>query len=153
MEIRKGIAVSPGIAIAKPMLIDSKDYRIPRRSILTSQRTNEVDRLRKAFAKAIKELEQIERKELPQISAAADDPMQMAARLQEVIEVDGQLELAKAIATAALYRKESRGGYFGGHYRSDYPSQDDKNWLKNITLKRKPDGTIDLHTKPLPTED
>lgn len=59
MEIRKGIAVSPGIAIAKPMLIDSKDYRIPRRSILPSQRSGEIQRLRKAFATAISELEEI----------------------------------------------------------------------------------------------
>jgi phosphotransferase system enzyme I (PtsI) len=59
MEIRKGIAVSPGIAIARPMLIDSKDYRIPRRSILPSQRSAEIQRLRKAFATAISELEAI----------------------------------------------------------------------------------------------
>jgi phosphotransferase system enzyme I (PtsI) len=59
MEIRKGIAVSPGIAIAKLMLIDSKDYRIPRRSILQSNRAREIQRLRKAFAMAISELEEI----------------------------------------------------------------------------------------------
>ncbi|MHC4290952.1 MAG: phosphoenolpyruvate--protein phosphotransferase [Planctomycetota bacterium] len=59
MEIRKGIAVSPGIAIAKPMLIDSRDYRIPRRSILQSNRAREIQRLRKAFATAISELEEI----------------------------------------------------------------------------------------------
>lgn len=59
MEIRKGIAVSPGIAIAKPMLIDSKDYRIPRRSILPSQRIHEIQRLRKAFATAVAELEEV----------------------------------------------------------------------------------------------
>jgi len=56
MEIRKGIAVSPGIVIARPMVIDSKDYRIPRRSILPSERTNEVKRVRKAFAGAVTEL-------------------------------------------------------------------------------------------------
>jgi len=56
MEIRKGIAVSPGIAIARSMVIDSKDYRIPRRSIMPSQRTNEVKRVRVAFAGAIAEL-------------------------------------------------------------------------------------------------
>ena len=59
MEIRKGIAVSPGIAIAKPMLIDSKDYRIPRRSILPSNRAGEIKRLRKAFATAISELDEL----------------------------------------------------------------------------------------------
>ncbi len=60
MEIRKGIAVSPGIAIARPMVIDSKDYRIPRRSILPSQRAEEVKRVRKAFAGAIAELTALE---------------------------------------------------------------------------------------------
>ncbi len=60
MEIRKGIAVSPGIAIAKPMVIDSRDYRIPRRSIMASQRAAEVVRVRKAFAHAIQELDGLE---------------------------------------------------------------------------------------------
>jgi phosphotransferase system enzyme I (PtsI) len=60
MEIRKGIAVSPGIAIARPMVIDSKDYRIPRRSILSSQQGREVKRARAAFAGAIAELTALE---------------------------------------------------------------------------------------------
>ncbi len=60
MEIRKGIAVSPGIAIAKPMVVDSKDYRIPRRSIMASQRSAEIQRLRKAFSSAIDQLQGIE---------------------------------------------------------------------------------------------
>ena len=59
MEIRKGIGVSPGIAIAKCVVIDSKDYRIPRRSILDSQRDKEVQRTRNAFAAAIKGLTEI----------------------------------------------------------------------------------------------
>jgi phosphotransferase system enzyme I (PtsI) len=59
MEIRKGIAVSPGIAIAKAMVIDSRDYRIPRRTIMPSQRTAEIQRVRKAFARAIQELDEI----------------------------------------------------------------------------------------------
>ncbi|HOL87928.1 MAG TPA: phosphoenolpyruvate--protein phosphotransferase [Anaerohalosphaeraceae bacterium] len=60
MELRKGIAVSPGIAIARAMVIDSKDYRIPRRSIMASQRAGEIKRVRRAFADAIRELDQIE---------------------------------------------------------------------------------------------
>ncbi len=60
MEIIKGIAVSPGIAIARPMMIDSRDYRIPRRSILASQRTVEIGRVRDAFAGAIRELSKLE---------------------------------------------------------------------------------------------
>jgi len=60
MELRKGIAVSPGIAIARAMVIDSKDYRIPRRSIMASQRAGEIKRVRRAFADAIRELDQIQ---------------------------------------------------------------------------------------------
>ncbi|MEN6384337.1 MAG: phosphoenolpyruvate--protein phosphotransferase, partial [Phycisphaerales bacterium] len=59
MEIKKGIAVSPGIAIAKSLVIDSEDYRIPRRSILPSVKVVEVKRVRDAFKKAIAELEAI----------------------------------------------------------------------------------------------
>ncbi|MHC4706519.1 MAG: phosphoenolpyruvate--protein phosphotransferase [Planctomycetota bacterium] len=60
MEIKKGIAVSPGIAIAKVLIIDSEDYRIPRRSINLSQRMVEVQRVRNAFKAASKELTELE---------------------------------------------------------------------------------------------
>jgi len=60
MEIKKGIAVSPGIAIAKPIIIDAEDYRIPKRSILTSVRVAEVKKVRDAFRKAVEELEKVE---------------------------------------------------------------------------------------------
>jgi phosphotransferase system enzyme I (PtsI) len=56
MEIKKGIAVSPGISIAKALVIDSEDYLIPRRSINPSQRMTEVQRVRNAFKGAIEEL-------------------------------------------------------------------------------------------------
>jgi phosphotransferase system enzyme I (PtsI) len=56
MEIKKGVAVSPGIAIAKALIIDSEDYRIPRRTIEASQRMIEVQRVRNAFRDAIAEL-------------------------------------------------------------------------------------------------
>jgi phosphotransferase system enzyme I (PtsI) len=60
MEIKKGIAVSPGIVIAKALIIDSEDYRIPRRTILPSQRSTEVQRVRSAFKDAIAELTDME---------------------------------------------------------------------------------------------
>jgi phosphotransferase system enzyme I (PtsI) len=59
MEIKKGIAVSPGIAIAKSLVIDSAESRIPRRSILSSAKVSEVKRVRDAFKRAITELEEI----------------------------------------------------------------------------------------------
>ncbi len=60
MEIKKGIAVSPGISIAKSLVIDAEDYRIPRREIMPSQRLVETQRVRNAFKDAISELTKIE---------------------------------------------------------------------------------------------
>ncbi len=56
MEIKKGIAVSPGISIAKSIVIDSEDYRIPFRKINPSQRMKEIQRVRNAFKEAIDDL-------------------------------------------------------------------------------------------------
>jgi phosphotransferase system enzyme I (PtsI) len=61
MEIKKGIAVSPGIAIAKSLVIDAEDYRIPRRSINPSQRMIEIQRARNAFRAAADELAKLEK--------------------------------------------------------------------------------------------
>ena len=60
MEIKKGIAVSPGISIAKSLIIDSEDYRIPRRSIRPSQRMTEIRRARNAFKNAAGELTKLQ---------------------------------------------------------------------------------------------
>jgi phosphotransferase system enzyme I (PtsI) len=56
MEIRKGIAASPGISIAEALVIDSEDYRIPCRTIEPGQRMVEVQRVRNAFKEAVREL-------------------------------------------------------------------------------------------------
>ncbi|MEN6577973.1 MAG: phosphoenolpyruvate--protein phosphotransferase [Phycisphaerales bacterium] len=60
MEIKKGIAVSPGVSIGKSLILDSEDYRIPRREIESSQRIVEIQRVRNAFRDAIEELTQLE---------------------------------------------------------------------------------------------
>ena len=56
MEIKKGVAVSPGISVGKCLVIDAEDYRIPRRAIPPSQRLTETQRVRNAFSDAIREL-------------------------------------------------------------------------------------------------
>ena len=61
MEIKKGIAVSPGVSIGKSLIVDSEDYRIPRREIEPSQRVGEIQRIRSAFLEAIEELISLER--------------------------------------------------------------------------------------------
>jgi len=76
MEIKKGIAVSPGISIAKSLIIDSEDYRIPQRSISPTRRVIEIQRVRNAFRAAIDELtrlqageDQIKQREIKDIFA------------------------------------------------------------------------------------
>jgi len=77
MEIKKGIAVSPGISIARSLIIDSEDYRIPRRSIRPSQRLAETQRIRNAFKDAIGELTQLE---------AAQDPTE-GGKIKDIFAV------------------------------------------------------------------
>ncbi|MCG3252278.1 MAG: fumarate reductase/succinate dehydrogenase flavoprotein subunit [Candidatus Heimdallarchaeota archaeon] len=48
-------------------------------------------------------------------------------------EIQFILDCAELSVYASLERKESRWGWF--HYRSDYPEQDDDNWLKHVVLE------------------
>jgi len=52
------------------------------------------------------------------------------------LELGNTLDLAEAIALAALRRKESRGAQF----RRDFPQRDDEEWLKHILVRCTPEG-------------
>lgn len=60
------------------------------------------------------------------------------------IELENLIQTGEIISKAALQRKESRGS----HYREDYPSQDDQNWLKNIFIKKEK-GDVGMNTGDL----
>jgi L-aspartate oxidase len=55
------------------------------------------------------------------------------------LELKSMVTVANLITKAAHTRKESRGT----HYREDYPTTDDKNWLKHICFEQK---NGELHT-------
>ncbi|MDP2726560.1 MAG: succinate dehydrogenase, partial [Dehalococcoidia bacterium] len=55
------------------------------------------------------------------------------------------LTTAQAMASAALERRESRGG----HIRLDYPKRDDDRWFKNIILWKEGDG-LRLRSEAVP---
>lgn len=63
MEIRKGTAVSPGIAIAEAVIVDTVDRHIPRRTIKPGAVALEVRRLGEAFAGAAADLNRLEQQD------------------------------------------------------------------------------------------
>lgn len=56
--------------------------------------------------------------------------------LIQALEVSSLADLAETIVAGALAREESRGA----HYRSDYPTRRDTDWLKHTLAVRGPDG-------------
>jgi len=88
--------------------------------------------------KALKELEKIRKKNLPNLYA------KNSRRLREAIEVINMVLVAEAVARSALHRTETRGV----HKRLDYPRRDDKNWLKNVLVKEE-NGEMKVYIKPV----
>ena len=64
--------------------------------------------------------------------------------IYEILELGNMLGMAEIIARGALNRKESRGG----HYRTDYPKRDDKNFLKHSLIYKTDEG-MDIRYKPV----
>jgi succinate dehydrogenase / fumarate reductase, flavoprotein subunit len=69
--------------------------------------------------------------------------------LLEAIELGNLLDLAEVMAVSALARKESRGG----HYREDFPTRDDVNFMRHTMAYREVDAggkqSIRLDYKPV----
>jgi phosphotransferase system enzyme I (PtsI) len=55
MEIKRGIPVSPGVAIGPALVVDTEGFRIPQRFVEKKQRKEEVARLREALKAAAQE--------------------------------------------------------------------------------------------------
>ncbi len=66
--------------------------------------------------------------------------------LMEVVELGNLLDCAEATVAGAVARRESRGA----HYREDFPTRDDKNFLLHTLAYRTDDpGRVDLRYKPV----
>lgn len=61
-----------------------------------------------------------------------------AKDLAQALELDNLLYTVEMMGSAAMAREESRGG----HYRTDFPVQDDESWLYNLLITVGDDGPI-----------
>ena len=87
---------------------------------------------------SLSEIDGIREERLPYLYA--ENPRQ----LMRAVELMKMLDAGEMIATAALMRRDSRTC----HYRLDHPETDNRNWLKNVLL-RKEDGEMRLWTEPV----
>lgn len=100
--------------------------------------------------RVLRQVSQMRAGELPAMAVGEgpEAPMQW----REAIEAEGQARLCELMAHAALERRESRGGFFGGQYRVEFPYQDDTHWLKNIVLSNRGDRVGIAHEEPVRIE-
>ena len=62
--------------------------------------------------------------------------------LQEVIELGHMIDYSAFIIDGAINRKESRGA----HFRDDFPTRDDKNYMKHTMATMDKNGVISSDT-------
>lgn len=89
--------------------------------------------------KGLAGLRDIKEKDLPHLILGSRR-MKYNREKMEAVEVHMMIKTAILLANAALSRAESRGS----HYRTDFPMQDDKQWLKNIVLRKGPGGEVEI---------
>jgi succinate dehydrogenase / fumarate reductase flavoprotein subunit len=65
--------------------------------------------------------------------------------LTEALELGFLLDLAEALVAGALARTESRGA----HFRDDYPTRNDGEWMCHTLVRREGDGKLSLDYKPV----
>ncbi len=76
--------------------------------------------------------------------AIHDRGLRFNTDLLEAIELGFLIDLAEVVIAGALARKESRGG----HYREDYPTRDDENFMVHTMAYAASDG-VKLDYKPV----
>jgi succinate dehydrogenase/fumarate reductase flavoprotein subunit len=76
-----------------------------------------------------------------------DVAVSSAHDLVKSFEVGNIVKCATFSARASLERKESRWG--NAHQRTDYPNQDNQNWLCHVDIQKGEDGEVTVYKRPL----
>jgi succinate dehydrogenase / fumarate reductase flavoprotein subunit len=74
-----------------------------------------------------------------------DDGKKFNLNLIDALALGNMLEFSELIVDGGLAREESRGA----HFRNDFPTRDDVNWLKHTMAFRTEDGGHELRYKPV----
>jgi len=111
-------------------------------------------RSEKGLKEALAEFRQMEEEDLRRIRLASCS-RSYNREFIETLELSNLLIVARAIATPALQRVESRGA----HFRDDFPKWDNRNWLKHLRVTNRngafqlQEGPVDLSEVTPPEED
>jgi fumarate reductase (CoM/CoB) subunit A len=90
---------------------------------------------------AIAALQRVEKEQVAGMAIGSSGRIYNRDRM-EAIEVPFMIRTGLLVARAALCREESRGS----HYRTDFPERNDKEWLKNVVVKKNKDDDISIET-------
>lgn len=129
------------IAMLKKSKGDQKPFNLKNRLKRAALENILAVRNREGLTQFVQEIMHIRSNLLPRLS------IENVLELIEALELKNLLLVGEILGKTALMREESRGG----HYREDFPEQDDTNWLKSIAVK-KINGKLELNTMRLDEE-
>ena len=125
MEIRRGIAVSPGVAIGPALVLDTEGARIPRRAVEPDRRDAEVLRLRQALAAGARAAREQEQKVSAQLGrqyggifaahALLIEDSSLCREVEDVIRTQGfsaEYAFSRVMRRLAQRLESLEGGHF-----------------------------------------
>ena len=147
MKIKKGIGVSPGVAIAPAVVIDTEEFEVPRREVPSDLGKVELARLQKTFAISKKEIKDLRDRTAErigkEIASIFDfhlgllEDKELQKKFVEAI-VEGHVTAEYAVATVLrAYAKEfqSMPAYFADRVKDVYDIE--KRLLRNLIGERR----------------
>lgn len=121
-----------------------KSEKVKKRVQELMQKNVWFNRNEKGLDATLAELKKLEKNSIDNLYIRGSKKKPTYLLLREALEAINMVQCGRIITSAALTRKESRGS----HHRIDYPSIDNRNWLKNIII-HKEGGEMKIRTTPV----